>query len=879
MTRRRSSWLLTDKAHAWLRGQYAYFHIARQAPRPLALLYVFLSVLAHVVFRLESPAWQATLGHPGFARLSARPLRPGDPIRFLVQAAWLACTKAPAPQDAATPRPRKSLRRLRPVQWPAGLPPRLRTTLARLPQAMGRHPRIGQGLAALREPDGRSSRLLLGALLLAMLVLAVVVVTQPFSWTAQLIFVLLLWAGAMMMRHIPGRFPTLMLIVLSLTVSSRYLWWRYTSTLNWNSKLDLVCGVVLLLAETYSWIVLVLGYAQNVWPLRRQPAALPADTSLWPTVDLLIPTYNEDLSIVRTTVYAAMGIDWPQDKLRIYILDDGKRDAFRQFAEEMGVGYITRPDNRHAKAGNLNHALGKTDGELLAIFDCDHIPTRSFLQLTVGWFLKEKKLALVQTPHHFFSPDAFERNLGDFGVRPNENSLFYGLIQDGNDTWDAAFFCGSCAVLRRSAVEAIGGFAVETVTEDAHTSLRLHRAGYSSAYLRIPQAAGLATGTLSAHVGQRIRWARGMAQIFRVDNPLLGKGLSLFQRLCYANAMLHFLSGLPRLVFLLAPLAFLMLHAYIIYAPAIAIMLYVLPHMVHAGLTNSRMQGQYRHTFWGEVYETVLAWYIARPTTVALINPGKGKFNVTAKDGMIDADHFDWSISRPYLFLALLNGCGLAFGIWRLLTGPQHEIGTVIVSMLWVTYNLIIIGAAVAVAAEVRQSRHAHRVQANLPAMIVLPGGHAYPATLHDYSDGGVRVTTPEPDLVSNGAGITLVLRHGQRECAFAGTVLRAQGADVGIRLAPMNVRQHIDFVQCTFARADSWVGWAEAMRRDTPLRSLLEVTIMGGRGYRRLVQYAPPFIRALLTGALDLLSWLLSFLPRPLAPSPSLSSRSSYTS
>lgn len=184
--------------------------------------------------------------------------------------------------------------------------------------------------------------------------------------------------------------------------------------------------------------------------------------------------------------------------------------------------------------------------------------------------------------------------------------------------WDASFFCGSCAVIKRSALDEIGGIAVETVTEDAHTSLRLHRLGYTSAYIRIPLAAGLATESLSAHIGQRIRWARGMVQILRLDNPLFGKGLNLGQRLCYFNAMLHFLSGIPRLIFLTAPLAFLILHAYIIYAPAAAIALYMLPHIV---LTNSRLQGKVRHSFWGEVYETVLAWYIARPTTVALFAP------------------------------------------------------------------------------------------------------------------------------------------------------------------------------------------------------------------------------------------------------------------
>ncbi|MHA6497883.1 hypothetical protein ACX3VG_14225, partial [Escherichia coli] len=126
-------------------------------------------------------------------------------------------------------------------------------------------------------------------------------------------------------------------------------------------------------------------------------------------------------------------------------------------------------------------------------------------------------------------------------------------------------------------------------------SKQVRRRGYTSAYMRIPQAAGLATESLSAHIGQRIRWARGMVQIFRLDNPLTGKGLKFAQRLCYVNAMFHFLSGIPRLIFLTAPLAFLLLHAYIIYAPALMIALFVLPHMIHASLTNSKIQGKYRH--------------------------------------------------------------------------------------------------------------------------------------------------------------------------------------------------------------------------------------------------------------------------------------------
>jgi len=186
---------------------------------------------------------------------------------------------------------------------------------------------------------------------------------------------------------------------------------------------------------------------------------------------------------------------------------------------------------------------------------------------------------------------------------PNEGNLFYGLIQDGNDLWNATFFCGSCAVLKRRPLQEIGGIAVETVTEDAHTALKLHRRGYNTAYLRQVLAGGLATESLSGHIGQRIRWARGMAQIFRLDNPLTGRGLSCLQRLCYTNAMLHFFSGIPRLVFLTAPLAYLYFQFHIINAAAATIALYALPHMVQSSLANSHIQGRFRHSFWNEAYE------------------------------------------------------------------------------------------------------------------------------------------------------------------------------------------------------------------------------------------------------------------------------------
>jgi len=694
-------------------------------------------------------------------------------------------------------------------------------------------------------------------------ILALLCISQPFDLSSQFVFVLLLWGIAMVVRRIPGRFSSLMMIVLSLTVSCRYIWWRYTSTLNWDDPVSLICGLLLLAAETYAWVVLVLGYFQTIWPLNRQPAPMPEDVKSWPTIDIMVPTYNEDMSVVKPTIYAALGIDWPKEKLNIWLLDDGGREEFREFAETVGIKYVARTTHEHAKAGNINNALKQATGEFVAIFDCDHVPTRSFLQLTLGWFFKDKKLGMMQTPHHFFSPDPFERNLGRFRRTPNEGTLFYGLLQDGNDMWDATFFCGSCAVLRRTALDEVGGIAVETVTEDAHTSLRLHRRGWTSAYIRIPQAAGLATESLSAHIGQRIRWARGMVQIFRLDNPLFGKGLKLAQRICYANAMLHFLSGIPRLIFLTAPLAFLLMHAYIIFAPALAIALYVIPHIVHSSLTNSKIQGKYRHSFWSEIYETVLAWYIARPTTVALFNPHKGKFNVTAKGGLVEHQHVDWVITRPYLILVLLNFAGLILGIWRMSFGPEDEIWTVAMSMVWVFYNMIILGGAVAVSVETKQVRQSHRVEIAMPAAIARKDGHIFPCTLRDYSDGGVGIELRSGNVLHDGENITLMLKRGQQEYSFPAKVTRVFGQKAGLRMDNMSVAQHIEFIQCTFARADTWALWQDSFAEDKPVESLVDILKLGFRGYQSLADYAPPILRSVFVGFTTLVAWTVSFIPR----------------
>lgn len=296
-------------------------------------------------------------------------------------------------------------------------------------------------------------------LLVPGLVLAALCITQPFNLHGQIVFLALMFVSMIVLMRIRARITLMLLFVISFVVSGRYLWWRCTSTVSTGNGLDLFFGVLLLVAEVYAFSVMVLGYFQVCWVLDRKPAALPADRSVWPHVDIFIPTYNESLDVIKPTVYAALNMDWPADKLHVYVLDDGSRDFIQAFAEAAGAGYIKREEHNHAKAGNINHAMTVTSGEYIVIFDCDHVPSNDFLVSTTGWLVRDPKIALVQTPHHFYSPDPFEKNMHLERAMPIENSLFHDFIQKGNDTWNATMFCGSSAVMRRKALEEIGGIA------------------------------------------------------------------------------------------------------------------------------------------------------------------------------------------------------------------------------------------------------------------------------------------------------------------------------------------------------------------------------------------------------------------------------------
>ena len=688
----------------------------------------------------------------------------------------------------------------------------------------------------------RAGLAVLGILALAAALALCPLIIVPLTWKEQaLIGGLLIVLGVALNAISRSLAITTLLMVVSVFSTLRYGYWRVVQT--WEGvtsaghmhRWDTIFVLLLLGAEFFAFSTLILGYFQTLRPLKREPLPLNGYPKDWPTVDVLIPTYNEPLHVVQGTVVAAMRMDYPPGKMRVLLLDDGRRTEFRDFAARIGVEYVTRDDNAHAKAGNINQALKFISGEFVAIFDCDHVPARSFLQVALGWFLRDQRLGLLQTPHHFYSPDPFERNLGQFGRVPNEGELFHRLVQDGNDLWNACFFCGSCAVLRRIALDEIGGIATETVTEDAHTALRMQRVGWNTAYINIPKAAGLATESLAAHIGQRIRWARGMTQILRIENPLFASGLTFAQRLCYFNATTHFLFAIPRLIFLMVPLVYLLFGKVNIYGYTWALAAYAVPHLVLSNLTNSRIQGRYRYSFWNEIYEVVLAPYVLFPTLLALINPKLGRFNVTSKGGIMRRSYFDRRIAWPYLFLLALNISGLVMAERRYVADPSHR-DTIIMNASWAAYSAMILSVATSVAWERRKLRPGTSLRMRIPAALRLESvrspedsGHITGAAVC-LSRNSVTLKVDSPLNLPRGVPVLLTL--GERSAfRISALVAHSGGYRQHLFLPDLTIDQEQQLDGLMHSRRKAWRKLRDSRPVDRPLRSLFQIVLLAFRG------------------------------------------------
>lgn len=709
-------------------------------------------------------------------------------------------------------------------------------------------------------------------------------VVMPVETASQGWFALGVLAVLFVLRRQARARPLLRLVFLALAglLTARYIAWRASETLVVTDPFSTLAMLALFLAELYAVAIFFLGNFINLMPLQREPPPLPADRARWPTVDVLVPSYDEDAALLETTLLAALNMRYAEGRCRVYLLDDGgtdqkcndpdpikamaarlRREQLQALCAKIGAHYLTRARNEHAKAGNLNAALPYIAGELIVVLDADHVPTVDFLERTVGAFTADARLFLVQTPHFFVNADPVEHNLRIFGRMPPENEMFYGAIQHGLDFWEASFFCGSAAVLRRAALDEVGGFTGQTITEDAETALELHSRGWRSVYYGRPLISGLQPETYSGFITQRVRWAQGMMQILLLKNPLLRPGLKPWQKLGYLNSSAFWLFPYARTVFLLIPSAWLIFGLQVYHANLAQFAAYTLPHLAGVLLAGHLLYGRVRWSFVSELYEMLQAFYSLRGLNQVLRNPRAPRFRVTPK-GEVHYRDFVSALAKPFYAFYTLAWVSLGFGVWRWFEQPLTRDVTLI-TLGWEVFNLLLLHGVLGAMYERRQRRGAPRVPAEEPVRLVGTLGGHLDARILDISATGLQLGFDPAAIPPEGRlHVEVAPAALGRQVRLPVSIAWQRKGALGLHFEPEDVAQKREIVALAYGDSQRW--------RDMQTRRRAEADRLGvAHAFVRLVaiggRAAVDHFAALLTRLPAWIGRRLDALARPRAP------------
>ena len=650
----------------------------------------------------------------------------------------------------------------------------------------------------------------------------------------------------------------LVIFFIGAFLACRYIIWRTTNTIIFTNLADFVPMVLLYVAELYSFTVFICGLFINVLPLERPSRASLSEKDR-PFVDILIPTFNEPVDLVKITAAGCTLMDYPKHRYRIFILDDGatlerlnskdpnirnaaraRKEALETFCKELGIDYRARKSNTNAKAGNINSALPQCQGELVLILDCDHVPTRDFLKRTVGFFQKDPNLFLVQTPHFMINANPVEKNLGLFADAPSESEMFYGVIQKGLDFWNSSFFCGSAALLRRAFLKKIGGIAGVTVTEDAETSLELHSMGLRSLYFADPVTSGLSPETFRDFINQRIRWAQGMIQILLLKNPMIKKGLRIYQKIGYTNSSLFWFFGLARSMFIISPLLYLYLGLHIYMASVPQVLAYALPFLITSFYISNFLFGRYRWPLFSELYETAQSFFLLPAVISVLLNPRKPHFKVTPKGQSLVKDFLS-PLAWPLLFL--LGACIMAipFSFYRWNEYPLDR-DVVIICTAWLAFHMLLLIMAIGSVFERHQWRRHPRTWAQgTVEMISDSSRNRVLGQVVDLSFGGMGAVVEGSPVFNVGEMVKLEVEDSYKNLYHINAKvlrIRPQGKNrfkVAFEFEIKGMQEFMDVVAYVYGDSRRWKLYQERKRKKVPLiKGVLYLVHRGltGAGY-----------------------------------------------
>jgi cellulose synthase (UDP-forming) len=536
------------------------------------------------------------------------------------------------------------------------------------------------------------------------------------------------------------RFLILVIFFISYLI---YLFWRavYTIPLNFG-YISIVFGVLLFIAEFVGFIESVIFYV-TVWDTKT-PSTPKVNNREFPHVDIFIATYNEPVELLYKTIIGCKNMDYPdKTKVHIYICDDGKRDELKKLCMRLNIGYITRNENTHAKAGNLNNALSKTNSPYVVTFDADMIPMHDFLMKTIPFFLTGESVGFVQVPQNFYNPDTFQYNLFSESSIPNEQNLFFMLIQPGKYKFNSVIYAGSNTVLSREALNEIGGLVVGTITEDIATGMKIQSKGYKSIYLNEIHASGLSPENLEDLYNQRIRWGRGVVQTFKMFNPFMEKGLNFMQKLMYFSALSYWYFGIWRFIFLLAPILYSVFGIVVLTASVLSILEIWLPMFILTNITFKIFTNNIRTSIWSHIYDTIMFPQITIEVLMETFGVKMAKFKVTPKDNFTRKSFVNkFGLVRVQIILAFLTLVGILKMIYSIVLNSFSII--YIINIFWMTYNLYVPIIAIFFASERPKFRSSERLIINTEACVYKNGntkkGHTY-----DISETGVSIVFDDP--------------------------------------------------------------------------------------------------------------------------------------
>ena len=518
-------------------------------------------------------------------------------------------------------------------------------------------------------------------------------------------------------RRAPSQFGRRLAMILAVVASVVYLTYRATYTLALGGWFEGAFSLTLYAAEVYGCGLMFLYFFQ-IWDLRDPAPVAPLPGR---SVDIYIPTYNEDPDLLRGTIAAALAVRYPH---RTYVLDDGDRPAVRKLCEELGADYIRRDDNLHAKAGNINHAMELTTGEFVIILDADHVAEQHFIDRTLGYF-SDEKLAFVQTPHAFYNYDSFQSvlNYGK-GIYWEEGQLFYNCTQPGKNRWNAVSFCGSAAIFRRKALETVGLIATESITEDLHTGLRLHSKGWNSLFVNERLISGQAAPDVATFHSQRLRWGEGNLGVMFFDNPATMKGLTLPQRLCYIGSMLCWTTGVQKLVLYGAPI--LMLFTGVAPVAELSWNLATVTGCYLAAVWTGvkAASGGYGRLIAVEMTAMACFWTQVRSCWRATFGRAAAKFVVTNKRGGGGGKSVLREL-RPQLVLIAAGAAAVAWAGARILCGVSGDVTGFLIGSFLVLVQSLFAWEIVRRGLKQADRRYSwrHPVAAYLEWSVPLPGG------------------------------------------------------------------------------------------------------------------------------------------------------------